>query len=472
MPDTVTRTKIVLRVPPLAPTGEIQVKTRYGTAVSAASFRVTKGIASFPPGAWPGQDITIAASGLPAFHDITLTLDGSPFGGVATNANGQFSLVRTLPGDLTLGPSHILLAMDQITHLQQKLRIPIFGNWPQARSDPAQTGNGSDEFLINTVTVKHLSIQYQQTSVSSSVVEDGGHLFYGVYANEVGSFDPDQLTRPRTLTWTGPTNGMVTQPPAVANGVVYAVTGNTLYAFNEIATGTQSPLWTATLSPEFQPFAPVVADGRVFVADGSHLKVFDANGTTACSGTPKVCTPLWSTAFITIFGPPAVDAKSAGGTGNVYVSANNGGTIQVVVFPGGGGAGGGWSGPLASNIALWAVAGWWSRVRERLVGRILDCDSLRSQRLDIRAAMEQYRPRRHCRPDGRGRGWWPRLRPELQWSPARVQELRLHHLTVQSFVVVRKSGRQPHDSADAREWRCIRRGWRCQPYERGRHQRI
>src|SRR6478672_5346966 len=56
VPDTVTGTKIVLRVPPLAPTGKIQVRTRYGTATSAASFRVTKGIASFPPGAWPGQD--------------------------------------------------------------------------------------------------------------------------------------------------------------------------------------------------------------------------------------------------------------------------------------------------------------------------------------------------------------------------------------------------------------------------------
>ncbi|MBV9953382.1 MAG: PQQ-binding-like beta-propeller repeat protein [Acidimicrobiia bacterium] len=39
--------------------------------------------------------------------------------------------------------------------------------------------------------------------------------------------------------------------------------------------------------------SPVVADGSVFVAAGN-LRVFSADGTTGCSGTPLVCKPMWT----------------------------------------------------------------------------------------------------------------------------------------------------------------------------------
>ena len=44
--------------------------------------------------------------------------------------------------------------------------------------------------------------------------------------------------------------------------------------------------------------APAVADGYVYESQMFHIQggamnAFDAGGNTNCSGTPKVCTPLW-----------------------------------------------------------------------------------------------------------------------------------------------------------------------------------
>jgi hypothetical protein len=66
--------------------------------------------------------------------------------------------------------------------------------------------------------------------------------------------------------------------------------------------------------------APAVADGHVYVSEPSHimggeLEAFDAAGNTNCSGTPKVCAPLWT------------GAEGSGVTvanGLVYVTAGGG----------------------------------------------------------------------------------------------------------------------------------------------------
>jgi hypothetical protein len=55
--------------------------------------------------------------------------------------------------------------------------------------------------------------------------------------------------------------------------------------------------WTAVLPPSAS--APVVAGGRVYVGGGDYpngrgaLMAFDAAGHEGCSGTPRVCTPIW-----------------------------------------------------------------------------------------------------------------------------------------------------------------------------------
>jgi outer membrane protein assembly factor BamB/photosystem II stability/assembly factor-like uncharacterized protein len=101
--------------------------------------------------------------------------------------------------------------------------------------------------------------------------------------------------------WTAPTGGAVQDSPAVEGGRVYVGSlDNKLYAFDAAgSTGCAgspkvcSPLWTgATGGPLYS--SPTVADGRVFIGSfDNSLYAFDAAGSTGCAGSPKLCSPLW-----------------------------------------------------------------------------------------------------------------------------------------------------------------------------------
>lgn len=108
--------------------------------------------------------------------------------------------------------------------------------------------------------------------------------------------------------WSAPlgsgANGGVVGGPAVANGVVYVsyspvgAPTATLSAFDGTHGVGAATLWTASLDGVAGP-AVAVGDGIVVVPvnapAGSRLEAFDAAGQSGCSGTPKVCTPLWQT---------------------------------------------------------------------------------------------------------------------------------------------------------------------------------
>ncbi len=101
---------------------------------------------------------------------------------------------------------------------------------------------------------------------------------------------------------------------SVAHGVVYALTANEILAFDANGTtdctGTPtvcSPLWQYTGLAASATAYGVISGSTLFVdtfqISGSPtnptisgaLDAYDANGVTNCSGTPKVCTPLWQT---------------------------------------------------------------------------------------------------------------------------------------------------------------------------------
>jgi serine/threonine-protein kinase len=107
-----------------------------------------------------------------------------------------------------------------------------------------------------------------------------------------------------------------TGSPAIANGVLY-IANQTLYAFDAAGSANCSgtpkvcaPLWTAATSSGPTYAAPAVADGTVYVGTWySKLYAFDAAGSRNCSttATGKTCTPLWTAATSSgIGGTPAV----------------------------------------------------------------------------------------------------------------------------------------------------------------------
>jgi outer membrane protein assembly factor BamB len=137
--------------------------------------------------------------------------------------------------------------------------------------------------------------------------------------------------------WTAATaNSPTYSAPAVANGTVYVGSWNAkLYAFDAAgsancsagATGkTCTPLWTAA-TPGSIGGTPAVANRVVYTVSGNGtLSAFDAAGSTDCSGTAtaKTCTPLWHSAAGT--SGYVTSSSPAVANGVVYFSSTNGGT--------------------------------------------------------------------------------------------------------------------------------------------------
>ena len=89
-----------------------------------------------------------------------------------------------------------------------------------------------------------------------------------------------------------------------------------------------TPLWTTAETPLANPDAPVaVSGGRLFRATGTELRVYDAAGVQGCSGVPKVCAPLWSAPIGgTVSGqPPGAPAVANG----VVYTGDNDGTVKA-----------------------------------------------------------------------------------------------------------------------------------------------
>jgi outer membrane protein assembly factor BamB len=120
--------------------------------------------------------------------------------------------------------------------------------------------------------------------------------------------------------WSAPTGDDVVSSPAVQNGVVYVGSNdNRLYAFSASGStgcsGTPkacAPLWRSALLGGDVVASPALGNGRVFVvSQGDRIQALDAAGTTNCSGTPKICGPLWVTAINNdpIASPTVLDSR-------------------------------------------------------------------------------------------------------------------------------------------------------------------
>ncbi len=140
-----------------------------------------------------------------------------------------------------------------------------------------------------------------------------------------------------THTATGPQFTPGPGSPVVANGILYVpgygdglplgTGGAYVSAFD--AAGSKGcsgspvvcvPMWTTTGLPESvgNTGSPAISNGVIYIANGT-LYAFDAAGSAKCSGTPKVCAPLWTAATS---GSPTYSAPAVA-NGTVYVDSWN-----------------------------------------------------------------------------------------------------------------------------------------------------
>lgn len=163
--------------------------------------------------------------------------------------------------------------------------------------------------------------------------------------------------------WSTTDVGLSDEVTISSNNLAYVVgaAGTTIYVFDALGksgcTGTPvvcSPLWTYTT--EVPAAIPVVSGSTLYVDTGlpipstsGGLEAFDANGSSNCSGTPTVCTPLWrSSSEYASLQPPAV------ANGEVYVPSG-----QIAAFSANGSTN--CSGLPTICTPLWtssAVGGW------------------------------------------------------------------------------------------------------------------
>ena len=252
------------------------------------------------------------------------------------------------------GPALLLLALPQAAAASARTSAPRgsgaiasqvhlasvgSAEWPQLGYGPDRTGYQPDETTIGPGNVGSLTAArtYAIGGVTPSppLIVDG--ILYADSGGQLRAFDAtgmtDCSTAPVKCTalWTAATasfDGM-----AIGNGEVFVTDGEGVQAFDAAGSidcsGTPtvcSPLWaTSTHSgtgPGFSPGSgsPVVANGVLYVpglgdglalaSGGAYVSAFDAAGTTGCTGSPKVCVPLWTTTGLPIsagnVGSPAI----------------------------------------------------------------------------------------------------------------------------------------------------------------------
>jgi hypothetical protein len=196
--------------------------------------------------------------------------------------------------------------------------------WPQLHYGADRTGLQPSETVIGTGTVGRLALSATYSSrsggMSAPLIANG--VLYTDVAGFLTAFDAAGITdcsaAPSNCTplWSAATAGF--DGMTTANGVVFVTDAEGVQAFDAAGvTGcsgtpkTCTPLWATSThtntGPSFLPDggSPLVSNGLLYVpgygdglslpTGGAYVSVFDAAGSTNCTGTPKVCTPIWTT---------------------------------------------------------------------------------------------------------------------------------------------------------------------------------
>lgn len=157
------------------------------------------------------------------------------------------------------------------------------------------------------VTLGYGSARTGHNAVESTISAGNASTLQETWTATIGAGPSDQSA----ATWS---------PVVGSNRVIVGSKDGVLRAFDKRGnTGCSGspricqPLWAATVGGE--PLTPSVVGGIVYVTANNRVYAFDATGTANCSGVPKTCQPLWSAS-------PAIDSPVVDG-GVLYVSTGS-----------------------------------------------------------------------------------------------------------------------------------------------------
>jgi outer membrane protein assembly factor BamB len=282
----------------------------------------------------------VTGTGFGASETVAVDFSAAQVATATTSSAGTFSATFTVPKPALPG-NHPVTATGQTSGRSATHNFLVRTDWSQFHFDAAHSGFNPYENVIGPSNVSGLKTAWTAApgigSVGTSPAVAGGVVYVGSASTfKLYAFSAAGTTgcsgTPKTCQplWTAATGGIALSSPAVAGGVVYFPSADGhLYAFSAAGTTgcsgtpkTCQPLWTAAIASIGQGFSsPAVAGGVVYVNANTTLYAFSATGTTGCSGTPKVCTPLWTATGAGGVSPPAVAGGvvyTGVGDGNLY----------------------------------------------------------------------------------------------------------------------------------------------------------
>jgi hypothetical protein len=212
-------------------------------------------------------------------------------------------------------------------------------DWSQFGFSSGHNGDNSGDTTITPANVSTLTAHFSATDGTAGAVTAQAIVNGVLYASDPSGLEA--FSANGTTGCSGsPTGcsplwsyspGPLVGSPAVVSGVVYVPTSSGLDAFDAAGhtncSGTPTvcqPLWSA--SGTFG--TPTVSNGTVYVTTSGTLDAFDASGITNCAGSPKVCSPVWTSSntygTVTVSGGIAYAPSFLGGTygGIVALDAN------------------------------------------------------------------------------------------------------------------------------------------------------
>jgi outer membrane protein assembly factor BamB len=190
----------------------------------------------------------------------TTDKNGSFGNGVITATGATFTRLQVpasaLPGE------HTITAQERVGQKSAQKSFLVRTDWPQFGFDTGHSGYNPYENVLNPNTVGGLALRWNATFWGSDPVVANGKVYAG--SGDTGDYIWALDAGTGEVLWTYPTDGSAWHTPAVANGVVYAADAVAFYALDA---GSGALLWKFK-PPEYYPEnSPVVSEGSVYLTN-------------------------------------------------------------------------------------------------------------------------------------------------------------------------------------------------------------